>query len=54
MFGLQCVPLVLVNGNSAIDKLLAMGIPICFRLAFLVEWDKTQIEPEVRVTSSSF
>ena len=38
MFGLQCVPLVLVNGNPAIDKLIVMGIiPICFRLAFLVQ-----------------
>jgi hypothetical protein len=37
MFGLQCVPLVLVNGNSAIDKLVVMDIPICFWLAFLVE-----------------
>jgi hypothetical protein len=30
MVGLQCVPLVLVNGNSAIDKVVVMGIPICF------------------------
>jgi hypothetical protein len=30
MFGLQCMPLVLVNGNSAIDKLVVMDIPICF------------------------